>query len=107
MALGSIPDAQDEYLQMSERVSRDSLNKFCGWVIKLYNREYLRRPTRSDIHRVYRAHEELHGFPGMLGSTDCTHWEWANCPTKWRGQFMKGDHSHLTIMLEAVSSQDL
>ena len=107
LALGSIPDAQDEYLQMSERVSRDSLNKFCRWVIKLYGREYLRRPTRSDIHHLYRAHEELHGFPGMLGSIDCTHWQWANCPTRWRGQFMRGDHSHPTIMLEAVASQDL
>ena len=107
LALGSIPDAQDEYLQMSERVSRDSLNKFCRWVIKLYGREYLRRPTRSDIHRLYRAHEELHGFPGMLGSIDCTHWQWANWPTRWRGQFMIGDHSHPTIMLEVVASQSI
>lgn len=34
--LGSIPNAQDEYLQMSEPVSQDSLNKFYRWFIKLY-----------------------------------------------------------------------
>ncbi|GKA65835.1 ALP1-like protein [Tanacetum coccineum] len=107
LALGSIPDAQDEYLQMLKRVSRDSLNKFCRWVIKLYGREYLRRPTRSDIYRLYKAHEELHGFLRMLGSIDCTYWPWANCPTRWRGQFIRGDHSHPTIMLEAVTLQDL
>ena len=44
-------------------------------------------------------HESKHGFPGMLGSLDCTHWSWRNCPTEWRGQYMRGDHEHPTIML--------
>ncbi|XP_071700257.1 uncharacterized protein [Rutidosis leptorrhynchoides] len=52
------------------------------------------------------GHERIHGFPGMLGSIDCMHWAWAKCPVAWRGQFMRGDHSHPTIMLEAVASYD-
>ncbi|XP_022032320.1 uncharacterized protein LOC110933403 [Helianthus annuus] len=43
----------------------------------------------------------------MLGSIDCMHWEWHNCPTAWRGQYTRGDHDHPTLILEAVASQDL
>nr|XP_043616302.1 uncharacterized protein LOC122588247 [Erigeron canadensis] len=42
----------------------------------------------------------------MLGSIDCMHWPWKNCPKAWQGQFMRGDHGHPTIMLEAVASYD-
>ena len=41
LAYGTAPDAFDEYLHMSERSSRETLQKFCKWVIKLYAKEYL------------------------------------------------------------------
>lgn len=57
--------------------------------------------------RLYEKHENYHGFPGMLDSIDCMHWEWAKCPNAFKAQFERGDHKHPTIMLEAVASQDL
>jgi hypothetical protein len=72
----------------------------------LYGKKYLRHPTASDIRQLYEFHENKWGFRGMLGSIDCTHWEWKNCPNAWRAQFMRGDHRHPTIMLEAVASTD-
>ncbi|GKF76849.1 RNA-directed DNA polymerase, eukaryota, partial [Tanacetum coccineum] len=32
--------------------------------------EYLRKPTVTDIEKLYQYHEEKHGFPRMLGSLD-------------------------------------
>jgi hypothetical protein len=49
---------------------------------------------------------EARGFPGMIGSLDCMHWEWKNCPKAWAGQF-KGRHTHPTVILEAVASKNL
>ncbi|XP_071729176.1 protein ALP1-like [Rutidosis leptorrhynchoides] len=106
LAYGYTPDALDEYLQMSERVGRESLLNFTMCIIDLYNSDYLREPSSHDIQRLYEAHERIHGLPGMLGSIDCMHWAWAKCSVAWRGQYMRGDHSHPTIMLEAVASYD-
>jgi hypothetical protein len=50
---------------------------------------------------------EACGFPGMLGSIDCMHWQWENCPIGWRGSFTRGDKGVPTMILEAVASQDL
>ena len=49
---------------------------------------------------------EQRGFPGMLGSIDCMHWRWKNCPTVWHGAFSVRYHEP-TIILEAVASYDL
>ncbi|XP_022003799.1 uncharacterized protein LOC110901268 [Helianthus annuus] len=43
----------------------------------------------------------------MLGSLDCMHWDWAACPTAWKGQHHRGDHNSPTTILQAVASQDL
>ncbi|XP_071714634.1 uncharacterized protein [Rutidosis leptorrhynchoides] len=65
------------------------------------------KPNASDVERLTRKHEEIHGFSGMLGSLDCMHWAWKNCPVSWKGKYTRGDHGHPTITLEAVASYDL
>lgn len=49
---------------------------------------------------------ESKGWPGMLGSLDCMHWEWKNCPKAYHGAY-NGKFSRPTIILEAVASHDL
>nr|XP_043636014.1 uncharacterized protein LOC122607155 [Erigeron canadensis] len=39
-------------------------------VVRLYGRTCLRRPTWTDLQRIYDVHERVHGFPGMIGSID-------------------------------------
>ncbi|GKA38153.1 ALP1-like protein [Tanacetum coccineum] len=107
LAYGTTPDAFDEYLQMSERTARDCLTHFNKCIISLYMAEYLRKPTLEDVENIYNKHLTTHGFPGMLGSIDCMHWEWKNYPVSWQGQYGRGDKKYPTIMLEAVASQDL
>ncbi|GKC21403.1 hypothetical protein Tco_1023553 [Tanacetum coccineum] len=50
LAYGVVPDFLDEYLQMT----------------------YLRKPIVTDVVKLYRHHEEKHGFSRILGSLDCT-----------------------------------
>ncbi|GJY61610.1 ALP1-like protein isoform X1 [Tanacetum coccineum] len=107
LAYGTTPDALDEYLQMGAHCARDCLDYFCMCVMDLYQPEFLRKPTLADIQNLYAAHNRIHGFPGMLGSIDCMHWEWVNCPKSWHGQYGRGDKKYPTIILEAVASYDL
>ncbi|XP_071685598.1 uncharacterized protein [Rutidosis leptorrhynchoides] len=107
LAYGAAPYSLDEYLQMSETSSFTCLENFCHCVIDLYGREYLRDPNATDIARLYSVHEEKHSFRGMLGSIDCMHWQWENCPNAWKGQYTRGDRKGPTVMLEAVASHDM
>uniref|UniRef100_A0A0D3DDG5 Uncharacterized protein n=1 Tax=Brassica oleracea var. oleracea TaxID=109376 RepID=A0A0D3DDG5_BRAOL len=91
LAYGCAADAIDEYLRLGESTT--------------LSYEYLRRPTPEDLQRLLDI-GEIRGFPEMIGSIDCMHWEWKNCPTAWKGQYTRGS-GKLTIVLEAVASQDL
>ncbi|GKD19977.1 ALP1-like protein [Tanacetum coccineum] len=108
LAYGVNASFLDEYMQISERSSRLALDHFCQAVMEIYGPEFLRKPTVTDVEKLYRHHEEKHGFPGMLGSLDCTDWEWFGCPYAFKGQYVRRDHgSNPFILLEAVASQDL
>ncbi|XP_024004788.1 uncharacterized protein LOC112081949 [Eutrema salsugineum] len=105
MAYGTAADAVDEYLRLGASTALLCLENFTEGIISLFGDEYLRRPTPDDLQRLLDLGEER-GFPGMIGSIDCMHWEWKNCPTAWKGQYTRGSGKP-TIVLEAVASQDL
>ncbi|GJS33592.1 ALP1-like protein isoform X1 [Tanacetum coccineum] len=101
-------DFLDEYMQMSERSLRLSLDHFCSSVMEIFGPEYLRKPMVTNVEKLYRHHEEKHGFPRMLGSLDCTDWEWFGCPNAFKGQYVRRDHGpNPFILLKVVASQDL
>ncbi|XP_012849460.1 PREDICTED: uncharacterized protein LOC105969258 [Erythranthe guttata] len=76
--------ATDEYLKITATTSSNALKHFFRAVIASYGEEYLRRPNNADMVRLFRKAEQG-GFPRMLGSVDCMHWEWKNSPTAWAG----------------------
>ncbi|XP_018510902.2 uncharacterized protein LOC103846225 [Brassica rapa] len=105
LAYGQSEDTYDEYLRLGESTSCFCLENFTNGIILLFGDEYLRRPTPEDLQRLLDV-GEVRGFPGMIGSIDCMHWEWKNCPTAWKGQYTGGSGKP-TIVLEAVALQDL
>ncbi|XP_021766662.1 putative nuclease HARBI1 [Chenopodium quinoa] len=105
LAYGVAADAVDEYLRLGQTTSRQALQHFCQGVISQFESEYLRKPTDEDLRRILHQND-LRGFPGMIGSIDCMHWEWKNCPTAWKAQYA-GRSKSATLILEAVADQDL
>jgi hypothetical protein len=106
LAYGSPVDAIDEYVRIGETTAVECLERFVQGVLDIFGENYLRRPNNEDIERLIQM-GEARCFLGMLGSINCMHWEWKNCPVALQGQCFRGDHSKPTIILEAVASQDL
>ncbi|XP_033133382.1 uncharacterized protein LOC117127360 [Brassica rapa] len=84
LAYGQSGDTYDEYLRLGDSTSRLCLANFTDAIIQLFGNEYLQKPTAEDLQRLLDV-GEVRGFPGMISSIDCMHWEWKNCPTAWKG----------------------
>ncbi|CAM8975865.1 unnamed protein product [Rhodiola kirilowii] len=104
LAYGSCADQCAEITRMGESTTLECLKKWCAQVVEHYNDRYLRSPNAADLSRLLQRAEQR-GFPGMIGSIDCMHWEWKNCPTSWQGAY-SGRKGRPTIILEAVASYD-
>ena len=105
---GCSPSAFQDYLQMSVTTARLCLLKFCQIVSTDESLlcVFARAMTRPDARRVSAIHEEIHGIAGMLGSLDCMHVFWKNCPVAWQGS-QTGKAGKPTIVLEAFADHNL
>ncbi|MBW0478934.1 hypothetical protein O181_018649 [Austropuccinia psidii MF-1] len=111
LSYGASADQVDKYLQLSEKTSLRSLHQFWEGIIELYGPTYLLYPNKNNIEHLMNMGEKR-GFPGMLGSVDCMHWVWKNCPCAWEGQHkgkekfyckiygsgMPGSHNGLNVL---------
>ncbi|XP_020191529.1 uncharacterized protein [Aegilops tauschii subsp. strangulata] len=86
LAYGIPGDLVDEYVHMSESTCILSMYNFCKDVVAAFGPEYLREPNAVDTESLLAINADM-GFPGMLGSIDCMHWKWKNCPFVWQGQY--------------------
>ncbi|XP_021770765.1 uncharacterized protein LOC110734954 [Chenopodium quinoa] len=104
LAYGCVTDQVDEYLKLGATTSRECLTQFVDGVITHFSTDYLRKPTPEDVQRLLREGEEI-GFPSMLGSIDCMHWVWKNCPAGWKGMY-QGRSKTVIVILEVIASRE-
>ncbi|KAI2505163.1 Plant transposon protein [Fragilaria crotonensis] len=91
----------DDKYRMAASTSLEGMKRFCVAVNELYEADALRHPTIDDINRLLDEGKDA-GFPGCIGSIDCMHWEWKNCPSSWKGMF-QGRSRRPTVVLEAIA----
>ncbi|KAH9116034.1 hypothetical protein AeMF1_010004 [Aphanomyces euteiches] len=91
----------DDKYRLGASTILKSLKRFCYALCHVYGDSALRTPNESDLNRL--LDEGLsHGFPGCIGSIDCMHWQWKNCPSAWKGMF-QGKSGVATVVLEAIA----
>lgn len=97
----------EEYFKIGETMVLECVKQFFRGLNTIFGPTYRRKPTRQDMDHILAVNEGR-GFLGMLGSLDCMHWEWKNCPTGMRGSHSLRDHGNRpTVVLEAVATRDL
>ncbi|KAI2503188.1 Ribosomal protein-like protein [Fragilaria crotonensis] len=108
IGFGCSPSAFQDYFQMSVTTARLCLLKFCRIIStdESLRSVFARVMTRADARRVCAIHEENHGVAGMIGSLDCMHVFWKNCPVAWQGS-QTGKAGKPTIVLEAFADHNL
>lgn len=105
LAYGESGDRTDEYVRLSGSTIDIATRKLVEHLVDRYEATYLRRPTTSELQAILDRNE-ARGMPGCMGSVDCSHWQWVNCPTALAGQYQnrKGER---TIVMETVCDEDL
>jgi hypothetical protein len=92
-------NSTEKYCRLGETTARQNLEMFCTGIQEIYGETYLRPPNEANLISILQENH-ARGFPGCLGSLDCMHWGWKNCPKALAGQF-KGKEKGPTIVLEA------
>jgi Plant transposon protein len=62
--------------------------------------------TRVDAHRVSEMHYECYRVEGMIGSLDCMHAYWKNCPMAYCLVYT-GKEGKASLVLEGVADHNL
>lgn len=108
LAYGCATNSWTDYFQMGESTARLCVERFCFCVSTNSNLRsiFLRPYNKEDATRVSALHEVKYGIPGMLGSLDCMHVRWKNCPVAYQGTY-KGKEKYCSIVLEAVADHNL
>ncbi|XP_015961018.1 uncharacterized protein LOC107484986 [Arachis duranensis] len=83
LAYGIATDVVDDYVCIGESTTIECLKKFVEGVISVFKDEYLQKPNPNYVRHLLQM-AEGRGFPGMLGSIDCMHWQKKNCPKAWK-----------------------
>jgi hypothetical protein len=102
---GVSADSVDEYVRIGESTTLVCVRRFCEAIIEIFSQDALRLPNEGDLQKIFEENSRR-GWPGLIGSLDCCHWTWKNCPYSLQGQFQnrKGTRS---VILEIVAGPNL
>jgi hypothetical protein len=102
LAYGVPPHTFIDYFQISPQYARECCMEFDNAMRTVYMNEFLRLPTATDLKNIVKLHKSVHSVDGMIGSLDCTHTFWKNCPKAWQGSH-KGKESKPSIVMESIA----
>jgi Plant transposon protein len=97
-----------DMFQMGEATATKMVKKFCCLVRtsdKLHS-HFLQGMTRADACCVSDLHYDCYRVEGMIGSLDCMHAYWKNCPMAYWPVYA-GKEGKASLVLEAVANHNL
>ena len=104
IAYGDAYDREDENLRIGQSTLPPMVRAFSKIMKEQFGPQYLNRtPNKNEREAIFKA-MEAKGFPGCLGSWDCKHFVWKNCPMRLAGQHQgHAEGGRRTLILEGIS----
>jgi len=99
------PDRTDEYVRLSASTIAMSVRELMRFIVDEFGPSYLRASTPEELQRILTRNAER-GMPGCMGSLNCSHWEWRNCPKAFAGMY-QNHHEKRSVVMETVCDEDL
>ena len=85
---------------MSRTTAEKSFHRFCDCFSAGLWHQWVRLPEGDDLKHVESIYSDL-GFPGAVGSTDCTHVAWERCPFSETNNH-KGKEGYTSVAFEVT-----
>ena len=70
---GEAADRADEYVRISRSTIYLSVQSLVRCIVSKWESTYLRRPSDEEL-KIMMDRNAERGFPGCVGSLDCSHW---------------------------------
>jgi len=86
IAYGEAADRADEYVRLSRSTVAQATKLLLQFIVRRWRETYLRLPNQAELKKTMERNSQR-GFSGCMGSLDCTHWEWHQCPTGTAGAY--------------------
>ena len=93
-------DEIDERLNIAESTVNKFFKDFIFNYAEALYEKWVYVPQGAELDAVEAVYRRL-GFPGCVGSMDCTHIVWDKCPERWR-LLCKGKEGEPTVAFQAV-----
>jgi hypothetical protein len=108
LAYGTSASAFVDYFQMGESTGRLCVKRLVAVITNNADlrQDFFRTMNRADAKKCSNLHLERHGVEGMVGSLDCMHVFWKNCPVAWQGSHV-GKDGKPSLVLEAYCDANL
>ena len=86
LAYGEAANRADEDVRFSRSTIHLSIQCLVRCIVSKWDSTYLRRPNDEELKTMMDRNAER-GFPGYMGSLDCSHWAWHQCPRSMAGSY--------------------
>jgi len=100
IAYGEAPDGTDAYVRLSASTIAMSVRELLRFIVDEFGPAYLRPPTPAELERILERNAQRR-LPECMGSLDCSHWKWANCPKAFAVMY-HNRHGKRSAVMETV-----
>jgi len=104
IAYGNVADRANEYVRLSRSIMTEATKLLLEFIVQLWGSTYSRRPNQWELKKTMERNAER-GFPGCMGSLDCTHGEWHQCPMGMAGAYQRRKGSR-GMVVEAICDEN-